>query len=115
VDRIHALTVSSDHFSHEHPSFPQYLDSLGGEQNLHKVIIQMDKDISRYIEQDKYYYGFVMEAEIEGSLQMTFLTQSLEGFARWLMMFGDQTIILQPEVLKEKVKTLALKTLSLYP
>ena len=38
---------------------------------------------------------------------MTFLTVSLEGFARWFMMFGDQAEIISPDSLKERVGALA--------
>ena len=48
---------------------------------------------------------------------MTFLTTSLDAFARWFMMFGDKAEILQPDGLKEKVgqiaTTIAQKNLQL--
>ena len=115
IDRINSLKITGDRFSNEHPTFAQYLDTLSREQNLHTCVIKMSKKTSTYIEQDRYYYGFVMEEEEGVFMRMTFLTQSIEGFARWLMMFGEQATIVQPEELKERVRDLALETLSLYP
>jgi len=40
-------------------------------------------------------------------MEMTFLCYSIEGFARWYMMFGDSAEILEPVVLKERIKELA--------
>jgi predicted DNA-binding transcriptional regulator YafY len=38
---------------------------------------------------------------------MTFLTCSIEGFARWYMMFGDSAEIASPDNLKKVVKQIA--------
>ena len=115
IDRIRSIKLTDYQFRNEHPSLSQYLDSLKGKQNLHQVILEMAKDTDNYIEQDNYHYGLVFEEEVDEKLQMTFLTQSLEGFARWLMMFGNKATILQPDILKQKVMDLAQEVLCLYP
>lgn len=115
IDRIISLKVTDQYYEDLHPSLPEYLDSLSSKQNLLKAVIRMEKETARYIEQDKLYYGFVMETEIENKLEMTFLTQSIEGFARWMMMFGDSAVIVEPQDLKDRVKKLAAATLSIYP
>jgi predicted DNA-binding transcriptional regulator YafY len=38
---------------------------------------------------------------------MTFLTCTIEGFARWYMMFGDNAEIVSPDSLKKVVKQIA--------
>jgi predicted DNA-binding transcriptional regulator YafY len=38
---------------------------------------------------------------------MTFLTTSIDGFARWFMMFGDHAEIISPDPLKEKINIIA--------
>ena len=38
---------------------------------------------------------------------MTFLAPSIEGFARWLLMFMDQARILEPDHLEDRVRALA--------
>jgi predicted DNA-binding transcriptional regulator YafY len=37
---------------------------------------------------------------------MTFLTGSLESFARWFMMFGDKAEIISPQKLEDRVSAL---------
>lgn len=114
INRIASLDVSDEYFENQHSSLPTYLDSLSKKENLVKSIIQTSKESSRYIEQDKLYYGWVMKKEIGEELEMTFLTQSIEDFARWMMMFGDWAFILEPPELEKRVKDFARATLSLY-
>jgi predicted DNA-binding transcriptional regulator YafY len=114
IDRITGLQVSEEHFLDQHPSLTEYLDTLSKQKNLVKAVIRMKKDISRYIDQDKLYYGVVMETEDGEDIEMTFLTESLEGFARWVMMFGNRATVLEPQQLVDRVTALAAETLSLY-
>jgi predicted DNA-binding transcriptional regulator YafY len=46
---------------------------------------------------------------------MTFLTTSLEGFARWYMMFGDHAEIIEPVKLRGRVKEIAKKLIQYNP
>ena len=71
------------------------------------VIIRVDKSIYCHLEYQKYYSGFVSEKTIGNQIEMTFLTTSIEGFARWFMMFGDSAEIISPDSLKEKVGAIA--------
>jgi predicted DNA-binding transcriptional regulator YafY len=73
---------------------------------LETVVISVDKAVYPNLGGQKYYSGFVSERTIGDQIEMTFLTISLDGFARWYMMFGDRARILQPDSLREKVKTI---------
>ena len=66
-------------------------------------IISMKKIVAKYIITEKYYHGFVSEKIIGDNIEMTFLSASLEGIARWYLMFGDNAEILQPTALKKQV------------
>ncbi|MGZ3929314.1 MAG: WCX domain-containing protein, partial [Mucilaginibacter sp.] len=50
--------------------------------------------------------GFVSEYEIGGMIEMTFLTEFLEGFVRWMMMYGDMAEVISPENLKDRIREL---------
>jgi len=54
-----------------------------------------------------YSNGFVSQKDAGDAVEMTFLPYSLEGFARWYMMFGDYAEIVSPPSLKELVKKIA--------
>jgi len=114
IDRISALQATEEHFLDNHPSLAEYLDTLSNQKRLIKAVVRIRKDVTRFIEQDKLYYGVVMEVEDGEDIEMTFLTDSLEGLARWIMMFGNNAVVLEPRDLVDRVTTLAAETLSLY-
>ncbi|MDB5139592.1 MAG: hypothetical protein JWR12_1508 [Mucilaginibacter sp.] len=107
IDRIDNVLVTSRVFDNKHPTLKAYIAQTAKDQELELVIIQVDKSITSHLEFQKYYSGFVSEKAIGDQIEMTFLTMSLEGFARWFMMFGDQAEIISPESLKERVSNLA--------
>lgn len=105
ADRIRTLTVTDKRFDSEHPTLQEYIKQTAREKLLQTVVIIIDKRIHSYLDGQKYYSGVVAEKEVEGNrIEMTFLCESLEGFARWYMMFGDQAEIIKPDSLKERVK-----------
>ncbi len=107
TDRMLKVTITDDHFIKEHPSLKSYLEQVAVEKELQKVIMHVDKPAVRYLGEQKFYNGYVSEQDLGERVEMTFLTSSLEGFARWYMMFGDRADIIMPDALKERIKCLA--------
>ena len=63
-----------------------------------KVVIQVNKEVVRYMKSGRKYYGFVSEEDFGDKVQMTFMTRdSMHGLARWFMMFGDCAEIIEPD------------------
>jgi predicted DNA-binding transcriptional regulator YafY len=67
-------------------------------------VINVDKDTVRYLQEMRYYYGFVAEKWIENRLQMTFLSPAPDVFVRWFAMFADAAEIVQPQSLRTLLK-----------
>ncbi|MGF7077902.1 helix-turn-helix transcriptional regulator [Mucilaginibacter sp. UYCu711] len=111
TDRIKNLTVTDDHYTDEHPALKEYIAQTAKEKDLEAVVILVDKSIHSHLENQKYYSGFISEKHIGNSIEMTFLTASLEGFARWYMMYGEKAEIITPDSLKDRVRVLAEKLL----
>ncbi|MDB5112120.1 MAG: hypothetical protein JWR67_3234 [Mucilaginibacter sp.] len=107
VDRIQQLWVTDKTFTSQHPTLKDYIVQTAKEKHLETVVIKVERAIYSHLSNQKYYSGFVSEKEIGDLIEMTFLTTSLEGFARWYMMFGDKAEIIQPNSLKERVKFIA--------
>ena len=103
VERIKQLHLTNDSFHTEHLPLVAYLERTSKEQELHTVIILVEKDAARYLVTEKYYHGFVSEKMEKEKVEMTFLSASLEGIARWYMMFGDNAEIVQPVALRTLV------------
>ena len=107
MDRISELVATNENFTAQHPSLQEYLKKEKKELELQEVSILVEKSIHRYLDEQKYYNGFVSEVHEENHVVMNFFTSSIEGFARWFMMFGDRATISKPAALKERVKSIA--------
>ncbi len=104
IDRIRKLSVTDlSYINSKHPTLKAYIAQTAKEKQLEMVVIKVDKEIHNYLDYQKYYSGFVSEKTIGDKIEMTFLTASIEGFARWFMMFGDSAEIIKPDVLKDRV------------
>ncbi len=107
IDRINKVKVTEQHFDNKHPTLKDYIKQTAKEQELDLVVIRVDKSMYAHIDYQKYYSGFVSEKKIGDQFEITFLTSSMEGFARWFMMFGDRGEIVSPDSLKERVANIA--------
>jgi len=101
---INKLTVTETHFQKEHPSLKSFLSKESKEKKLHTVVLLVNKAAVPYFGDQKYYNGFVSQRAVDDKIEMTFLSGSLNGFARWYMLFGDQADIMKPKELKDIVK-----------
>ena len=105
IDRIQEVSITQKAYSQDHPSLSQYLDEVSRDQReLTKVVIRVDKEALRYLGEQKYYQGFVSEVDLGDEVEMTFLSCSLSGFARWILWFADQVTIIEPVELTEEVR-----------
>ena len=107
IDRINGISVSEQIFNNKHPTLKAYIAQTAREQQLDLVVILVNNKIAPQLDYQKYYSGFVSEKSAGGQVEMTFLTASLEGFARWFMMFGDEAEIISPDSLKERICNIA--------
>lgn len=108
IDRIIEITPSGKQFIKEHPSLKTYLKQLSKEQELETVVMRVEKNIIPHFGEQLYYNGYVSQRETgDNHVEMTFLSWSLNGFARWYMMFGDHADIVSPDSLKEIIRKIA--------
>jgi predicted DNA-binding transcriptional regulator YafY len=112
VDRIAKINLTNQPYRKKHPPLKTYLSQIKKEKKeLYEVIMQIEKSTLKYIGEQKFYNGFISEKEIGDKIEMTFLTTSLEGFARWYMMFGDYAEIIKPQRLKTQIKEISSQIL----
>lgn len=103
ADRIHGIQKTEIPFSLEHNALETYLDK-DKKVSTTKVRILVEKKIANYLAYERKYHGFISEQEIDGKIEMTFMTDNMENsFSRWYIMFGDYATILEPESLKIKI------------
>lgn len=110
TDRIMAIRPTDKPFTRKHGKVSDY--------RRHKepctkatVVIAIAKSAARFIDSGKKYYGFVTQTETGGEIEMTFETDaSMEGLARWYVMFGDCARVVAPEAFRQKVREITEKT-----
>jgi predicted DNA-binding transcriptional regulator YafY len=103
TDRISYIRATEKNYVQQHPSLNSFLDKMKEQKELQKVVIRVDKSVLKYFGEQKYYNGFVSEKEVGGKMEMQFLTQSLQGFARYFLLFGEFADIISPVGLKDTV------------
>jgi len=104
MDRISEVLITGENFLEKHPTLQEYLKREKSERELHEIILRVKKQIHKYLDEQKYYNGFVSEIDEGDFVVMHFFTAFIEGFARWFMMFCDEAIIVKPDILKVKVE-----------
>jgi predicted DNA-binding transcriptional regulator YafY len=107
IDRISTVRLSNRTFVTVHPPLKDFIKKISQEKPLQTIVIRMNKEIYPYLGEQQYYNGLVSKRVIGDIIEVTFLTASLEGFARWYMTFGDAAEIMSPPHLKESVRTIS--------
>ena len=111
TDRIQSIKNTELPFSKEHGSIDDHRKKESTYNRQQRVVISVDKEITRLICDDKKHYGFVSESEKEDEVEMVFMTShSMEGLARWFLMFADYAKIIEPESFKNKVREIIEKS-----
>jgi predicted DNA-binding transcriptional regulator YafY len=97
VNRIKRLQLKDEQFDISvHPSLQDYIKTMASSHALHEVVLRFDKDVVKYMQNQKYWYGFVREEEEKDFIRMYFVTGSLQGLARWLLMFTNAVRVESP-------------------
>jgi len=107
LDRVQKISGTIEKFDKDHPALKTFLDKITRDRKLTEVIIHVRREKYKYIGDQKYYNGFVSQKVSDDIVQITFLTESLEGFARWYLMLADIAQIVKPAELKRRVRELA--------
>ena len=107
TDKIDKFTITPEPISKIHPPLQSFINQMSAEREVHKVVIDADPAIIKYLGEQKYYNGFVKQEDIGDQIRLTFLTGSLMGFARWFMFYGDYAKIIEPLELNDMVATIA--------
>jgi predicted DNA-binding transcriptional regulator YafY len=104
TDRISYINLTGNYFDQQHPSLKSFLAKMNKEKEMFTIIIEVDKTVLKYFGEQKFYNGFVSQKEVGDKIEMTFVTASLPGFAKYYLLFGEYADIISPPGLKELVK-----------
>lgn len=119
VERILQIDSTGKPFHKKHISMKEYFDrvqeqSQSQSQSL-AVVIEVKTDMARYLQEQKYNYGFLHEEQVKDHIRMHFQAPCIQAFSRWYVTFADHASIVEPQSLKGLLKqrlTDVLKTIS---
>lgn len=117
ADRIIDIKLTED-TQQERTSLKEFQalkEDMKASFTMQKAVILVEKNIALYLQEHRHYHGFVSEVIKDQYVEMTFLTQSIEYFARWFIMFADQAEIIEPQSLKDQVMKIFEKILKKNP
>ncbi|MBS1746234.1 MAG: YafY family transcriptional regulator [Bacteroidetes bacterium] len=107
TDRIEKFNITDETFTKKHPPLQTFINKMTSQREVTKIVMDVENDVVKYLGEQKFYSGFVHEEDRGKFTRMTFLCGSLEGFARWFMMFGDHATIVEPVELNDIITSIA--------
>lgn len=108
LDRIENVRNLFLTFDTVHPTIEEYFATriTEDQQLVQEVKLVWKTTDVPYISEQKYYLGYVSEEEENEFTTFTFLTTSLCGFARWLLMIGENIHAIHPLELAQEYDAL---------
>lgn len=107
LNRFQNIDVLSQKFVRDHISLEKYLrytwSVIRGDQKIH-FKVKFNKDIARYIKEDDYNVPPKMSELPDGSLLFEITLNDDREFLKWVMQYGPDAEILEPEIYREWMK-----------
>lgn len=105
LDRIYKLSITDESYSpREIKSVKQFFDRMQSSFELEQVTIRFPKTEATLIRTTRYYYGYIGEEDNNNSVDLNFVVNDMNHFARWLMMYADVAEVIANDTLKEIFK-----------
>ncbi|NCI45519.1 helix-turn-helix transcriptional regulator [Sediminibacterium soli] len=104
IDNIRYLSVTSIPYDTPHPALQSFLKKVCEEQELHAITILVEKEVMKWLGEQKFYHGFLSQKDRGKQVELRFLSASLSGFARWFMLYGEMAEIIEPYELNNLVR-----------
>lgn len=103
IDLIQSLKDKGERFDGRNLyTLEEYFRSMEqAHHEMHRVVVDFDKQIARLAKYARIYYGFVSEEDLGEKCRMTFLTSNMNYFGRWLLTYGKGVVIYSPAEMKE--------------
>jgi predicted DNA-binding transcriptional regulator YafY len=100
TDRILTLTVTGRAFHKKHPPLKDWLDKRTPGPQTVPVVVDVQHFLARYLQEQKYNYGFLREETRGDYVRMYFDAPCIQAFSRWYVTYADQAMIVRPDALK---------------
>ena len=108
LSRMRRVTLLEESFdATAHPSVQEYMRELTSDHSVEEVVVQFDKKVVKYLQEQKYLNGFVSEEDLGETMRIKFMTSSIHYFGHWLLTYSDRVTVESPSALKNLMKELA--------
>ena len=103
LDRIKGLKITSESFNgKQHISMADFIAQMGVVGEKANVVLVMEPERMRLIDESKYWYGFIESQKIDDQTsRLWFANNELRGFANWVISSGSYAKVEEPAELRE--------------
>lgn len=102
LDRIKELRITDKNYKgKQHITVEEFMNRMNPISDDANILLSIPTDRKRYIEDSKYFYGFLEEEEKGDRTFMKFSNNELHGFAIWLISTRSLAKIDEPTELQE--------------
>ena len=107
LDRISQLRILDEQFRHrDHRNLKEYLQREPQYESLHEIKLLFSREAAQFVDEQRYYYGFVEELITDEGVEMTFLVPYLPYFAGWLLQYSDGVDVVSGDEIRPIIATL---------
>ncbi len=105
LDRIESFALQPEQFArHSRLTLQQYLNEQPGHEELQEVELLFTSEAARFVQEQRYMFGFVDEERLEEGIKMRFLTHVPEYMARWLLQYTHGVEVIKGDVIKKALQ-----------
>lgn len=104
TERILELKPTGNAFQRKHPTMKEWFDRQAPARKPFPVVVDVRAHLARYLQEQKFNYGFVREEPRGQDVRMYFDAPCIEAFSRWYVTYADQASIIRPDSLKVLLK-----------
>lgn len=110
LDRIASFAPLAEQFMRRSRlTLQQYLSEQPGQEELISVQLLFQPGAARFVQEQRYMFGFVDEELLADKVKMRFLTHIPEYMARWLLQYGDGVQVIEGEVIKQLLQEFSVE------
>lgn len=110
LDRIQSFSEQTESYPcHSRLTLQQYLADRPAQHELLGVELLFTAEAARFVQEQRYMFGFVEEEPHPNGIIMRFLTHIPDYMARWLLQYTHGVQIIKGEKIREALQTLTLE------
>ncbi|MRI34901.1 DNA-binding transcriptional regulator [Endozoicomonas sp. OPT23] len=108
LDRIMSFVTQAEQFPrHSRITLQQYVNEKSGHDELQEVELLFTPDAARYVQEQRYMFGFLDEETLPDGVKMRFLTHLPEYMARWLLQYTDGVRVIKGDSIRKELQKLS--------